>query len=314
MEKRKRKNISASVRARLLNLAKAEQKNFNNVLLQYFQERFLYRLSVSPYRENFILKGALLFLLYGAPRLRPTKDIDLLGRAQSNDLEQIRAVVQQIAQIEVPDGVVFTKESATVEIIKEFEEYSGVRVKIEAKLTSARQTLQIDIGFGDRIVPGPVEIEFPVLLDQPAPRIKGYSKESVIAEKFEAIVRFNFLTSRMKDFYDILFLTKQESFQMRILRQAIDATFHRRMTPLEDIAIIFTEEFKVQVDKQEQWTAFLRRNHLESYGLFASAVEQLQLFIEPVFQQPSDAVENLWLSEVTNLPVRWSPDLWQWQS
>ena len=136
----------------------------------------------------------------------------------------------------------------------------------------------------------------------------------MIAEKFEAIVRFNFLTSRMKDFYDILFLTKQESFQMRILRQAIDATFHRRMTPLEDIAIIFTEEFKVQVDKQEQWTAFLRRNHLESYGLFASAVEQLQLFIEPVFQQPSDAVENLWLSEVTNLPVRWSPDLWQWQS
>lgn len=147
MARRKLKNISASVRARLLNLAKAERKNFNNVLLQYFQERFLYRLSVSPYRENFILKGALLFLLYDAPRLRPTKDIDLLGRTQSNDLETIRTIVQQIAQIEAPDGVVFTKESATVEIIKEFEEYSGVRVKIEAKLTSARQTLQIDIGF-----------------------------------------------------------------------------------------------------------------------------------------------------------------------
>ena len=175
-------------------------------MLQYFQERFLYRLSVSPYREHFILKGALLFFLYDAHRLRPTKDIDLLGRAQSNDLKNIREVVQQIAQIEVPDGVVFTKESTTVEIIKESEEYSGVRVKIEAKLTSARQTLQIDIGFGDRIVPGPVEIEFPVILDQPAPRIKGYSKESVISEKLEAIVRFNFLTSRMKDFYDILFL------------------------------------------------------------------------------------------------------------
>jgi hypothetical protein len=309
MEKRKLKNISASIRARLLNLAKAEQKNFNSVLLQDFQERFLYRLSVSPdpsqaQDENFILKGALLFLLYDAPRLRPTKDIDFLGRAQPNDLENIRTIIQQIAQIEVSDGVVFTKESATVEIIKEFFEYSGVRVKIEAKLTSAKQTLQIDIGFGDRIVPGPVEIEFPVLLDQPAPRIKGYSKESVIAEKFEAIVRFNFLTSRMKDFYDILFLATHESFQMRILRQAIDATFHRRMTPLEDISVIFTEEFKAQVGKQEQWTAFLRRNHLESFFKFASAVEQLQLFIEPVFQQPSDAVENL----------RWSSDLWQWQS
>ena len=303
MEKRKPKNIPASVRARLLNLAKAEQKNFNNVLLQYFQERFLYRLSISPYRENFILKGALLFLLYDAPRLRPTKDIDLLGRAQSNDLEQIRAVVQQIAQIEASDGVIFTPESTTVEIIKETFEYFGVRVKIEAKLTSARQTLQIDIGFGDQIVPGPVEIEFPVLLDQPAPRIKGYSKESVIAEKFEAIVRFNFLTSRMKDFYDILFLAKQESFQMRILRQAIDATFHRRMTPLEDVSVIFTEEFKAQPDKQEQWTAFLRRNHLESFFKFASAVEQLQLFLEPVCQKLSDVLKNL----------RWSPDLWLWQ-
>jgi len=152
MEKRKLKNIAASIRARLLNRAYAEQKNFNNVLLQYFQERFLYRLSVSPdpsqaQDENFILKGALLFLLYDAPRLRPTKDIDLLGRTQSNDLETIRTIVQQIAQIEAPDGVVFTKESATVEIIKEFFEYSGVRVKIEAKLTSAKQTLQIDIGF-----------------------------------------------------------------------------------------------------------------------------------------------------------------------
>jgi hypothetical protein len=309
MEKRKLKNISASVRARLLNLAKAEQKNFNNVLLQYFQERFLYRLSVSPdpsqaQDENFILKGALLFLLYDAPRLRPTKDIDLLGRAQPNDLENIRTIIQQIAQIEAPDGVVLTKESATVEKIKESDEYEGVRVKIEAFLTSARQTLQIDIGFGDQIVPGPLEIEFPVLLDQPAPRIKGYSKESVISEKFEAIVRFNFLTSRMKDFYDILFLATHESFQMPILRQAIDATFHRRMTPLDDISIIFTEEFKVQVDKQEQWTAFLRRNHLESFERFASAVEHLRLFLEPVLKEPSDVLENL----------RWSPDLWLWQS
>lgn len=242
--------------------------------------------------------------MYDVPRFRPTRDIDFLGRAQSNNLEHIRTIVQQIAQIDVPDGVVFTPESTTVERIKESEEYSGVRVKIEAKLTSARQALQIDIAFGDRIVPGPVEIEFPVLLNQPVPRIKGYSKESMIAEKFEAIVRFNFLTSRMKDFYDILFLAAHESFRMRVLRQAIDATFHHRMTPLEDISVIFTEEFKTQPDKQEQWTAFLRRNHLESFEQFAKAVEHLQLFLEPLCQKPSDALENL----------RWSPDLWQWQS
>ena len=179
MTRRKLKNIGASVRGRLLNLAKAEKRNFNNVLLQYFQERFLYRLSVSPYRENFILKGALLFLLYDAPRLRPTKDIDLLGRAESNDLEQIRAIVQQIAQIDAQDGVVFNPESTTVEIIKESEEYTGVRVKIEAFLTSARQLLQIDIGFGDRIVPGPVEIEFPVLLDQPGVKLNKCTKSTI---------------------------------------------------------------------------------------------------------------------------------------
>lgn len=298
MARRTIKNIGASVRARLLNLAKAEHKNFNTVLLRYFQERFLYRLSVSPYRDYFILKGALLFLTFDAPRFRPTKDIDLLGRATSNDLEHIRKIIEQIAQISVEDGVVFTPDSTKVEKIKELESYSGVRVKIEAQLTSARQTLQIDIGFGDSIISGPVEVDFPVLLDQPTPRIKGYSKESVIAEKFEAIVRFNFLTSRMKDFFDILFLAKNESFHMRLLCAAINATFYRRMTELSDRTVIFTEEFKTQPEKQKQWTAFLHRNHLynDDISQFDEVVALIEAFLEPVCCKSADALEDLiWL-------------------
>jgi predicted nucleotidyltransferase component of viral defense system len=298
------KNLAASIRARLLRIAKQGNRDYNSVLLQYFQERFLFRLSKSPYRSQFILKGALLFIVYLMPRVRPTKDIDFLGQAIGNDPEEIRGALKKMADIRVDDGVTFRSDLISVERIKEETDYEGVRAKVEAELGGAKNVLQLDIGFGDRIIGGPVEIDFPVLLDLPAPRIRVYSKESAIAEKFEAIVRLSFLTSRMKDFYDILYLASNESFSFETLHEAITATFDRRKTSLADRSVIFGDEFKRARDKQEQWQAFLTRSRLESYQQFAEAVEHLRIFLDPVSSARKPKARR----------SAWHPESWEWRT
>lgn len=171
------KDIAASVRARLLYIARSNGRDFDALLLQYMQERFLYRLSISPYRQNLILKGALLFLAYEMSLLRPTKDIDFLGFSTPNDLSEIRNAVVAIASIDLDDGVRFNRESVIVEQITEGTDYKGVRVKLEVRLTAARKMLQLDVGFGDTVVPGPVEMDFPTLLDdQSSPNLLVYSR------------------------------------------------------------------------------------------------------------------------------------------
>jgi len=194
------KDVEASIRARLRNLARSTGRDFDALLLQYCQERFLYRLSVSPYRSHFVLKGALLLLPYRIPLLRPTKDIDFLARGTSNDPGVVREIIEQVASIEGKDGVSFSKTNLRVERIMEGAAYEGIRVKIQAKLREARKIIQLDIAYGDVISGGPVEMDFPILLEeQPAPRLRVYSKESSLAEKFESLVKLNILTSRMKD-------------------------------------------------------------------------------------------------------------------
>lgn len=277
------KNIGASIRARLTNIARQTGRDFNALLLQYYQERFLYRLSTSPYKGNFILKGALLFIVYEMPFTRPTKDVDFLALTIPNDLHEIENIVRGISMIDVKDGVEFNPESISVERIIEDADYEGVRIKLEGSLENARNTLQLDIAFGDVIVAGPVEMNYPVLLeDQPIPKLQVYSRESSVAEKFEAIVKLNIVTSRMKDFYDILFMAQNETFNLKTLRKAIDETFKNRMTPLEDRKAIFSKDFKTSKDKQEQWTVFLNRSRLDAYETFAEVVEKLELFLEPV--------------------------------
>jgi hypothetical protein len=238
------------------------------------------------------------------PRVRPTRDIDFLGQAIGNDPEEIRGALKNIAGTQVDDGVTFTCDRISVERIKEETDYEGVRAKIETELGGARNVLQLDIGFGDRIIGGPVEIDFPVLLDLPAPKIQVYSKESVIAEKFEAIVRLSFLTSRMKDFYDILYLASNESFSFETLHEAITATFDRRKTPLADRSVIFGDEFKRARDKQEQWQAFLTRSRLESYQQFAEAVEHLRIFLDPVSSARKPKARR----------SAWHPESWEWRT
>jgi len=198
-----KKNMAASVHARLTDIARRTDRPFQELLQYYAMERFLYRLSKSPHAARFVLKGALMLRVWDAPMARPTKDIDLLGRLE-NSLENGSTVVRELCALEVePDGLVFRPATVKSERIREDADYEGVRTRFDGLLARARMAMQLDVGIGDVMVPGPVEIAYPTLLDMPAPRLKGYPRETAIAEKFEAMVKLGTLNSRMKDFYDI---------------------------------------------------------------------------------------------------------------
>lgn len=297
---RKIKNIGVSIRQKLLDIARQTNRDNNALIVQYFQERLLYRLSVSPYRNNFILKGAFLFLAYRMPRLRPTKDIDFLGTAISNDPENIKSIIENIISMRSNDGVSFDRKSISVEKITEDAEYNGYRIKMYATLDTIRQRIQIDIGFGDTIVPAPVEIEYPTIIDIESPLIKVYTIESAIAEKFEALVKLSYLTSRYRDIYDILFLAKERDFKYEILSEAINTTFKTRGTSIDDRGIIFSEDFINDKSRNEQWEAFLNRNKLESITPFNAAMIRLKLFLDPVCSEHQDL-------------EKWDPYKWIWE-
>jgi hypothetical protein len=251
------KNKAASIRARLKNKAKEEGRPFQEILQYYAMERFLYRFSISPYVDKFILKGALMLRVWDNPETRPTMDIDFLGRT-SNELEKIKAQITEIVNTESYDnGLSFDSSNLEVLRIKESADYQGVRVKFKAFLESARINMQIDIGFGDVVVPLPQKSEFPVILNDPAPYILCYSRESTIAEKFEAMVKLGELNSRMKDFYDIWLLARQFSFESRTLQTAIKRTFENRGTQIPQNIKAFSIEFTST--KQNQWKSFRKR-------------------------------------------------------
>ena len=295
------KNLPASIHARLLNHAKQAGRDLNAVLLQYFQERFLYRISMSPYHEKFILKGALLFLIYDISPLRPTKDMDFLGFFSTENPEAVGSIIREISQINCDDGVHCDAENISIEEITKESEYNGFRIKLDAYLGSIHKVLQLDIGVGDVVVPGPARKDFPTLLKTPSFSILVYSKESMIAEKFETIVRLSFLTSRMKDFYDILFLAEKNNFQSSLLLRALESTFNNRSTLLESRKIIFQSNFKNDREKQAQWSAFLKRHRLQLDETFKSVGDKIESFIEPLFG----------LDEIKKDSV-WQPNLWKW--
>jgi len=251
------KNTAASVRQRLLNKARKDKRPFNELLQYYAMERFLYRLSISPYKDLFILKGALMLRVWNSPKFRPTMDIDLLGRT-SNKETHIISQIKEILTIEVDsDGLDFLIDSVQSEPITEEAGYTGLRVRFKGYLDTARINMQLDIGFGDVVLPEPVRLPFPVLLDLPSPILLCYSKESAIAEKFHAIVTLGMINSRMKDFYDIWLLSREFSFDRKTLNKAIELTFKERDTVMADTITAFTDEFCEA--KQIQWTAFRKR-------------------------------------------------------
>lgn len=281
--KKQIKNIEASVRARLLKIAKDSNRNFNAVLLQYFQERLLYRLSISIYKYNFILKGALLYLAFDISRIRPTKDIDFLGVNTTNSEEKVLEMFKDFILLEENDGVKFDTDSLKSELIKEDADYQGIRIYCIAYLGKIKRRMHFDIGFGDKIVPAPISIDFPVLLaDSSVPKLSAYTPESAIAEKFEAIVKLNYATSRMKDFYDIYFMARNYKFDLYILKKAIETTFVNRGTDLSSRTIIYTKAFMNDTTNQTQWKAFLLRMELDTDITFAACIIIIRDFIEAV--------------------------------
>jgi predicted nucleotidyltransferase component of viral defense system len=255
-------------------------------MVLYMQERILYRLSQSKYRDNFVLKGGLLLFAHNGFKGRPTQDMDLLGKQISNDINSILKIFREILSQDYRDGLIFSTDTVTIENIAEDAKYSGVRVKIRCLLGNAANVLSIDIGFGDAIVPKPVEMQFPCILDtEPAPDIKAYTMESIIAEKFHAMIKLGIMNSRMKDFCDVYMLSKTNNFEGVVLSEAVRKTFEIRNTGYERNPTVFNESFKEAHDKRLQWNAFLKKSKIGGIPLdFSEVLVQIKLFILPVYE------------------------------
>lgn len=278
-------NIAASVKARLQNKARETGQVYNEVLQLYAMERFLYRLSKSDYAETFVLKGALLFMVWEPEyQRRTTFDIDLLGFT-SNRLGNLEEIARAVCKTPVDDdGIQFDLENIRVERIKEDADYEGVRIRTSALLERSRVPLQIDIGFGDVLVPGAVPATMPTLLDFPAPKLRCYHPLTMIAEKFQAMIKLGELNSRMKDFYDIWNIIQNEDIDGAELQAACVATFERRDTPFSLEDDFFSDAFAQSPGKQTQWAAFIRKQGLGEVApaSFEDTVTPLQLFFRPM--------------------------------
>jgi hypothetical protein len=276
------RNLAASIRDRLLNKARAEKLDYNLLLTRYTLERMIYRLSISAERDRFLLKGALLFdLWFGVPH-RPTHDADFLGFG-SAEIPQVEAVFQDICRIEVDDGIVFNPDSVKAAEIRKEANYAGIRVTLLGMLDTARCPVQADIGFGDAVVPGPDEVDYPVILDEmPVPHLRVYPRYTVVAEKLEALTSLGMLNSRMKDYFDLWVLARYSEFDSQILIKAVAATFDRRQTKIPNgVPIGLSDEFAKDALKVKQWNAFLRKNSIAPKPL-SEVVRDLRDFLMPV--------------------------------
>ena len=283
MSRKNIQNIAASIRQKLLNKAKESNRPFNEMLRYYAMERFLYRISKSPHSKNFILKGALMFTVWGQSNVRSTMDIDLLGTI-TNDPDNITKAFQSICDIECEsDGLIFDKSSVTAEQITVDADYQGIRLHLNGNLENARIRIQVDIGFSDVIIPGPEVFDYPTILDLPAPALNCYTKETIIAEKFQAMIKLDLLNSRMKDFYDILVLAGHYEFNGIVLRESIVRTFQRRKTEIRAKPTVLTEEFSLNPDKITQWKAFLRKNDISDVPEnYKEVIHVLTEFLKPI--------------------------------
>lgn len=295
------KNLPASVRQRLLMASQQRGEPFDLVLTQYAIERLLYRLSQSRYANRFLLKGAMLFRIWTENSHRPTRDLDLLGTGPA-EADDLSAIFREICDSSVePDGLEFLGESVKASPIREETVYGGIRVNTEARLGNIRVHLQTDVGFGDAVTPEPVEIEFPGLLDFPTPRLRSYPIYTVVAEKLEAMVLLGEANSRMKDFYDLWFLSRNFEFDGEILVSAIRATFGRRKTPLPpQLPPALHDEFAAL--KSVQWNAFQCKNRLGETPL----LEVIRVIRELATQPLDNAVHERSLNSKWMLGTGWS--------
>ena len=277
-------NNADGIKSKLRDIAIRENKSLDYLLLLYLIERLLYRLSVSKYSVNFILKGGLLLHVILANDARTTKDIDFLAKSISNDLDKMKNIFSEICNIMFDDAARFDPASIKVENINEGADYKGVRVKLTGYLDKSRYILQFDISFGDVIVPKSDCMEYPSILNMERPRINVYSLESVIAEKFQAMIYLAEVNSRMKDFYDIYSLCRSYNFNGDVLCEAISQTFKHRSTSLIESPTIFSDEFAQNQDKQILWQAFQRRIRVASETTFFEVINMIKVFLEPVYR------------------------------
>jgi hypothetical protein len=290
-------NTAASVKQRLLNRARAKKEDFNLLLIKYALERVLYRIGQSQHRDVFILKGALLFELWTDQTRRPTRDADFLSQGE-NTLERFQKIFEEICELNVADdGLRFDTASVKVGRIKEDQDYEGIRVTFLGYLEKGRLPVQIDIGFGDAITPEPVWTSYPTLLENPSPILLAYPRETVLAEKFEAMVKLGIANTRMKDFHDLNTLASLFPFSSPSLSEAIRRTFERRKTPLpqEALPTALTAEFYNDPTKQKQWEAFVSKNKLYIAPITLQEVtDSIQAFVIPVLPSPdSENVPDL---------------------
>jgi hypothetical protein len=262
------RDVAASIRARLKQHADSTREDFNLTLTRYGLERLLYRLSVSPHAPSFLLKGALLFALWYDQPHRPTRDADLLARG-TNDIDTLVTTFREICAIACDDGLVFNSQAIKGSEIRKSTGYGGVRIDITATLDRARIALQVDIGFGDAVTPGPEEIRYPVFLDDlPAPKLQAYPKHTVVAEKFHAICLLGMANTRLKDYFDLDVLLTESDVTAEQLRRSIEATFSRRQMALpQQVPAGLSNAFATDPAKQAQWKAFLKKNRLPAVEL-----------------------------------------------
>jgi len=275
------KNLAASVRQRLLNLARNEGQAFDVVLVAFGLERLIYRLSVSDYRDRFVLKGGMLVTLWTKDTGRFTRDVDFLAFGP-DDEETLKRALSDILSIDAEDGLVFDKGNLTATVIREDQVYGGMRLKTTAYLEKTKIPITIDIGFGDALGDPEYEIDYTSLLDFPPATVRAYSPETVIAEKFQAVVALGLVNGRMKDFYDLWAIRRSVDINLEALRQTIEKTFERRKTEIpKSRPPGLTQEFATDPVKRTQWSAYAETTELEDISLEV-IVDDIWAWLEPV--------------------------------
>ncbi len=281
------KNIAHSLKVRLLNLSDHDNRRYQQLLVRYMQERFLYRLSKSKYRNNFILKGGALLYAYDGFLPRPTLDVDFMGTHFSNDRDAIIAAFKEMASQEiVVDGVRFLPDSIKASEIAVEHKYPGKRISIIAFLDTIMKVLTFDIGFGDVITPNPIIMTYPTIIEEmKSPRITAYSLETVVAEKFQTIVEKSVFNSRMKDFFDLYRIIKAHNFDENSLSNAIQATFENRNTDFSACGIVFSPDFMNDVTLEKKWNAYCNNTPIGNSLSFQEIMGVIVNFVKPYFDK-----------------------------
>lgn len=277
-------NIEQSIHQKLLNQAKSTNQTFEHVLKRYAMERFLYRLSVSPHASDFILKGGLLLTCYDVPSSRPTLDIDLQSFYPDHHLKRVQAVIHELCQLQVdPDGLRFDETNLVCETLNHLDGYEGVGVHFFCYLGRADIAVKIDIGFSGGLNPAPILVNYPTLLAMPSPRLRAYRQESVIAEKFEAMVKHDLATSRMKDFYDIWMLSSTFEYESTELSMAIKQIFKHCKREMEGNYSVLQEVFAADRRLAQKWQIFLQKNNLtDAPREFSTVMKHIRQFLQPI--------------------------------